>query len=90
MGLVCRVVEEAGIATVCIATGRDLIKQVCPPRSLFVNHPMGNALGRPGDNATQTEILQLALDLAARADTGGVLEDAPLVWPEPLAYAPGQ
>jgi len=49
---------------------------------------MGNALGKPGDAATQTSILTMALALAESAETGGVLEDAPLVWPEPLAYAP--
>jgi D-proline reductase (dithiol) PrdB len=82
IGLVCRVVEEAGIPTVCISTGRDLTAQVKPPRSLFVNFPMGNPFGKAGDIATQSHILRLALDLAVTAEKGGVLVDAPFEWTE--------
>ena len=88
MGLVCRVVEEAEIPTVCIATGRDLIEQVLPPRSLFVNHPMGNAFGKPGDVATQMHILKQALDLAENAQTAGILQDLPLEWSAPFSFQP--
>ncbi len=88
MGLVCRVVEETGIPTVCIATGRDLIHQVLPPRTLFVNHPMGNAFGRPGDTDMQAGILKLALDLVVDAREGGVLIDAPFEWDKPFRFAP--
>ncbi len=90
MGLVCRVVEEAGIATVCISTGRDLTAQVKPPRSIFVNFPMGNAFGKPFDAAMQLAILRAALDLAASAAQGGVLVDLPFVWPEPFEFNPGR
>lgn len=84
MGLVSRVVEEAGIPTVCISTGRDLTAQVKPPRSLFLNFPMGNSFGRSGDIATQTQVLRMALDLVVTATQGGVLVDAPLKWHEPF------
>lgn len=84
----CRAVEEAEITTVCIATGRDLIQQVLPPRSLFVNHPMGNTFGKPGDTATQMQILKLALDLVENAQVGGVLQDVPLEWSSPFSYQP--
>ncbi len=89
MGLVCRVVEETGITTVCVATGRDLIAQVKPPRSLFVNHPMGNAFGAPGDTATQLRVLGAALALAESATEGGVLVDLPLQWPRRFEFKPG-
>ena len=88
MGLVCRVVEEAGIPTVCISTGRDLTEQVLPPRSLFVNYPMGNAFGAPGDTEMQFSILRTALHLVETAQHGGVLVDAPFEWPEPFRFAP--
>jgi len=90
VGLVARVVEERGIATVCISTGRDLTAQVMPPRTLFVNHPMGNAFGAPGDVAMQRAILEQALNLAVNADHGGVLVDAPVAWPTPFTFAPAQ
>ena len=90
MGLVCRVVEEAGIATVCVSTGRDLTLQVRPPRSLFVNFPMGNAFGAPFDVEMQFAILRAALALAETAEQPGVLVDLPYVWPEPFAFEPGK
>lgn len=84
-GLVARVVEEAGIATVVVATGRDLTKQVMPPRAVFVNFPMGSPFGRPGDIELQTRILADALTLAASECAPGTLVDLPYEWGEPFA-----
>ena len=89
MGLVCRVVEEHGIATVCVSTGRDLTEQVKPPRSVFVNHPLGNAFGAPGDTAMQLKVLRAALQLVQTAERGGVLVDLPCEWRKPFAFSPG-
>ncbi len=89
MGLVCRVAEEAGIATVCVSTGRDLTAQVKPPRSVFVNFPMGNNFGAPEDRARQLEIMRTALALIHNVDQGGVLIDLPYTWPEPFEYFTG-
>lgn len=86
MGLVCRVVEAAGIATVCVATGRDLIAQVKPPRAVFVNHPMGNNFGKPFDQVMQSAILKAAIQLVADAEQGGILVDYPSQWPEEFDY----
>lgn len=83
-GLVARTVEEAGIPTVCVSTGRDLSAQVKPPRTVFVNFPMGNAFGRPEDRAQQRRILTDALELAASGTTPGELVDLPYDWGEPV------
>ena len=80
MGLVARVVEEQGIPTVLVSTGRDLTAQVRPPRSLFVNFPMGNPFGRPFDAAMQRRILREALALAGSAKRPGEIVDLPLDW----------
>jgi D-proline reductase (dithiol) PrdB len=85
VGLVARVVEEAGIPTVLVSTGRDLTQQVLPPRSAFVNFPMGNPFGRPFDRATQRRILLDALRLAETAAEGGTLVDLPYEWGEPFS-----
>jgi D-proline reductase (dithiol) PrdB len=85
VGLVARVVEAAGISTVLVSTGRDLTAQVRPPRSVFVNFPMGNPFGRPGDRALQTHILRDALHLVESAREGGVLVDLPYDWGEDFA-----
>ncbi len=79
-GLVARTVEEAGIPTVSVSTGRDLSVQVMAPRTVFVNFPMGNAFGRPGDAAQQRRILEDALALANQATAAGELVDLPYDW----------
>ena len=90
MGLVCRVVEEAGIPTVCISTGRDLTAQVKPPRSLFVNFPMGNNFGEPSNPDQQTAILSRALELVHEVKVGGYLEDWQEKWSAPVEYFTGR
>jgi D-proline reductase (dithiol) PrdB len=85
VGLVARVIEEAGIPTVLVSTGRDLTAQVLPPRSVFVNFPMGNPFGPAGDVALQRRILCDALRVAETAEQGGVLVDLPYDWGRPFA-----
>jgi D-proline reductase (dithiol) PrdB len=87
VGLVARVIEEAGIPTVLVSTGRDLTAQVRPPRSVFVNFPMGNPFGPPGEVALQRAILLDALRLAETAKEGGALVDLPYVFGSD--FAPG-
>ncbi|MDA1076820.1 MAG: hypothetical protein O3A63_19020 [Proteobacteria bacterium] len=89
MGLVSRLLEERGIATVCVATGRDLINLVKAPRALFVNHPMGNNFGAQGDSAMQTDILRTALAMIVNTEVGGELKDYPTNWAKPFQFAPG-
>ena len=85
MGLVCRLTEEAGIATVCVATGRDLIAKVNPPRSVFVNFPMGNNFGPRDEPDTQLAIIRDAFALLDSVEEGGHLEDLPYQWHEEFA-----
>ena len=90
MGLVARVVEEAGVATVTVSTGRDISALVRPPRTLFVNFPMGNPFGRANDVEMQTRILRESLNLAVTASEPGVLVDLPLEWHEPFVFFAGE
>ncbi len=83
-GLVARVVEAHGIVTVTLSTGRDLSANVKPPRTAFVNFPMGNACGAPFDAAQQRRILQDVLALAPSASAPGTLVDLPYDWPQPF------
>lgn len=82
MGLVARVVEEAGIPTVVVSTGRDLSAQVKAPRTVFVNFPMGNPFGRPFDAPQQRMILRDALRALESVEIGGELIDLPYGWGE--------
>lgn len=86
-GLVARVVEAAGIPTVTVSTGRDITASVKPPRTAFVNFPMGNAFGRPFDTGKQTAILRDALALSASTEPG-CLVDLPYDWGEPFEHEP--
>jgi hypothetical protein len=79
---VARVVEQAGIATVLVSTGRDLSAQVKPPRTVFVNFPMGNPFGRPFDRGRQRAILLDALRALESVQCGGALIDLPYQWGE--------
>ncbi|MCB1747096.1 MAG: hypothetical protein KDK06_07955 [Gammaproteobacteria bacterium] len=84
-GLVARVVEEHGIVTTLLSTGRDLSWNVRAPRTAFVNHPMGNALGAPCDADGQRAVLAATLALAESVTAGGTLVDLPYAWPTPFA-----
>ena len=83
-GLVARVIEEAGIPTVVVATGRDLVEQVRPPRSVFINFPMGNVFGKPHDQARQRAILLDALHALGSTNHGGEIIDLPYQWDAPF------
>lgn len=67
-----------------VSTGRDITDRVRPPRSVFVNHPMGNPFGRPGERELQRQILLRALEVAAEETTAGTIEDLPHEWGEKI------
>jgi hypothetical protein len=64
-----------------VSTGRDLTRQVLPPRSLFVNFPMGNHFGAPGDIDQQRRILRRALELTYEIIEPGTIVDYDEQWP---------
>lgn len=55
---------------------------MCPPRSLFVNFPMGNPFGPPDKPDYQRSILTTALELAVTARTPGRIVDLCDTWPD--------
>ncbi|MHB8381526.1 MAG: hypothetical protein ACYDC3_04190 [Candidatus Binataceae bacterium] len=74
--------EEAGIPTVVVSTARDISAQIKPPRTVFVNFPMGNPFGRASDRVQQRAILLDALRMLEDARHGGELIDLPYQWGE--------
>ena len=64
-----------------VSTGRDLTELVCPPRSLFVNFPMGNPFGPPNQPDYQRDILRTALELATGEIAPGEIVDLHDTWP---------
>lgn len=83
MAVVARVVECLGLPTVCSTNARDITELVKPPRSGFLNFPLGNCVGRPLEAAQQRAVCRHILTLASRGEPAGMIADLPLQWPDP-------
>jgi D-proline reductase (dithiol) PrdB len=79
VGLVARAVEEAGIATMTVSVGLDITRLVRPPRTAFLNYPMGNETGRPGRDDEQRAIVQKTLEAAASIEKAGEIVDLGMI-----------
>lgn len=82
MSLVANHLESTGIATVVIGSARDIVEECGVPRFVFVDHPLGNPVGRPWEPDEQRAILALALDLVDAAPAPRTTVAAPTVWPD--------
>lgn len=80
MGLVARAIEEAGIPTVSMSSAFDLSTLVKPPRTFFVNYPLGHQAGKPFDKENQTEIIKTALGTAKDIEAPGAILELPYTW----------
>ncbi|MEM9563804.1 MAG: hypothetical protein AAGA93_14375 [Actinomycetota bacterium] len=80
MSLVARHLEAAGIPTIVIGSGRDIVEQCGVARLLFVDYPLGNPCGKPGDVDDQRRIVGLALDVLEGAFAARTTVQAPAVW----------
>jgi D-proline reductase (dithiol) PrdB len=80
VGLAARVLEEHGIATVCIMSRSDLAELVKAPRTLILRFPYGAPLGPPGDVATQLAILRDSLNLLASVTEPGAIVESGYKW----------
>lgn len=75
VGLIQSVIEKQGIPTTSISLLREVTEKVRPPRSLFVDLPLGYPLGRPHDAEMQREILMAALQLLESDQPLPILEE---------------
>jgi hypothetical protein len=75
-------VEEVGIPTVSMTSALDITRLVKPPRSVFLNFPLGHTTGRPFDKEGQIQILKRALEFLVEAKAGGSIKELPDVWNE--------
>jgi len=67
VSLVARHLEEAGIATVIVGSAQDIVETAGVPRFVFVDYPLGNPMGRPGELAEQRYTVEAALELLTTA-----------------------
>lgn len=82
MSLISRYIEEHGIPTVVIGAAKDIIEHCGVARFLFVDFPLGNPCGAPGNAGQQREIFQMALDLLEKAPGSMTTRQAPYQWPK--------
>jgi len=68
-------VEEAGIPTLTMSVGRDITEHLRPPRAVFVDYPMGNEIGRPGNVDEQRRIVRAAFAALAGMKEPGTIAD---------------
>jgi len=95
VGLVARHLEANGIPTVTFSCARDITQSVRPPRSVFLDYPLGSTCGRPHDAANQRAVLLAGLRLLETGRTPGEIVDLPDEWSadetwKRLIFSPGQ
>lgn len=63
-----------------------MMSQVKPPRSAFIDFPLGRQCGRPHDVDLQTRILEDALSILVTARDPGNIVDLRYEWDEPFDF----
>jgi len=80
VGLIQRVIEEVGIATIGISIVREYAEQVRPPRTAFLKWPFGHPVGEPHNKAQQRTVVTESLRLLYEIETPGTIIDLPFAW----------
>jgi hypothetical protein len=80
VGLIQRVIEASGIATISISVNRPYTEKVKPPRSIFLSWPFGHPLGEPGCIDQQTAVLHKAFEALYTIQTPGEIIDVNWRW----------
>ena len=82
MSLVARHLEANGLPTVIMGCAKDIVEYCGVPRFLFSDFPLGNSAGRPFDEASQAETLELALRVLESAPAARTTVQSPQRWGE--------
>lgn len=80
MGLIQRVLDDAGLSTISLTLVKEITEQVKPSRALFVEHPFGHTFGDLGDKALQRQILLDMLSFAVQITQPGTILTLPYRW----------
>lgn len=84
VGLLQRVFDEHGLATVSITQVPEITRLVKPSLACFVAHPFGLTLGAVGDKRTQRAIVRRCLKESATNRRPGTIVDLGFRWPDDL------
>jgi len=72
--------ESEGLSTILVGFVREHIEVIRPPRSLFLDFPMGRGMGKPNDPEFQKKVIRAAFELL-EASSGPIIEDFPEIIP---------
>ncbi|MDN3567306.1 hypothetical protein QWZ14_23250 [Paeniroseomonas aquatica] len=67
VSLTARYLEQHGIPTVVLGCAKDIVEHCGVPRFVFSDFPLGNAAGKPHDEASQAATLELGFRLLESA-----------------------
>lgn len=76
-----------GIPTITLGSCRDMMASVMPPRSAFVDFPLGHPCGKPNDIPLQKSIIKDALAHLVSATRPGELKDMAYDWGNPFSWS---
>ena len=82
MGLVARLIEERGIATIVLTPTPEFNREVGFPRIAAIAYPYGRVTGEVHDKVGQKKVLLETLAVLANAQNPGEVVNLPFVWPE--------
>ena len=80
MGVIQRLIEEAGVSTIHVSLMPYILKRLLVPRAVAVEYPFGFTLGKPGDKEGQLRIIRDALAAAKSIDKPGTVMELPYRW----------
>ncbi len=80
MGLIQRVIEASGIATISISVNRSYTAKVKPPRAIFLPWPFGHPLGEPDNIDQQTAVFHKAFEALYTIQSPGEIVDVDWPW----------
>lgn len=80
MGLIQRVLDDAGFSTMSLTLVKEITEQVKPSRAVFVEHPFGHTFGDVGEQALQRRILLDCFAAAVEIRQPGTIRTLPYRW----------
>lgn len=83
MGLIQRMAEESGIATISMGNDAERMEKIKPPRALRVRFGRGSIFGEPGNAARQRRIVLDALEALRTMEVPGTIRELPYQWKRP-------
>jgi D-proline reductase (dithiol) PrdB len=83
VGLIQRLVEEAGIPTISMGNAADRMAHIKPPRALRVKFARGSMFGEPGNVKRQIRIILDGLHALQTMTAPGTIQELPYRWKQP-------